>query len=50
MSYGISYMWNLKKKSTHESIYKTDRVTDVENKVTVASGERSGKDKFKDWD
>ena len=30
----IAYMWNLK-NGTHELIYKTERVTDVENKLMV---------------
>ena len=34
-------MWNLK-KSTNELIYKTERVTDVENKLMVTGGKRGG--------
>ena len=35
-------MWNLKKNGTNELIYKTNRVTDVEKKLMVISGERGG--------
>ena len=43
-------MWNLK-KDTNELIYKTEiRVTDVENKLEFAKGERVGeRDKLGDW-
>ena len=35
-----AYMWNLKKKkSTNELIYKTERITDFENKLMVTKGE-----------
>ena len=33
----IIYMWNLK-KGTNELTYKTERVTDVENKLMVTRG------------
>ena len=39
-------MWNLKK---NELIYKTDRFTDVENKLMVSSGKR-WIDKLGGWD
>jgi len=44
-------MWNLKKKKigTNELIYKTDRVTDIENKLTVTRGKR-WRDKLGGWD
>ena len=32
ISYDIAYIWNLKKNGTNEPIYKTEIVTDVENK------------------
>ena len=32
-------MWNLK-NITNECIYKTDRLTDIENKFMVTKGER----------
>ena len=31
-------MWNLKKKGTNELTYKTEIVTDVENKLMVTRG------------
>ena len=34
----MAYMWNLKKKGTNELTYKTNRVTDVENKLKVFRG------------
>ena len=40
----IAHMWNLKKK---ELIYKTERVTDRENKLMVTRGGRG--DKLEDW-
>ena len=36
--YDITYMWNLK-YDTNEPIYKTERLTDVENSLVVAKGE-----------
>ena len=35
-----SHIWNLK-YNTNESIYKTNRLTDIENKLTIAKGERN---------
>ena len=35
--YDIAYMWNLKEGSD-ELVYKTQTVTDVENKFTVIRG------------
>ena len=32
-------MWNLKINDTNELAYKTERLTDLENKLMVASGE-----------
>ena len=32
-------MWNLK-KDTYELIYKTNRLTDIENKLIFTKGER----------
>ena len=43
----IAYMWNLKKKKRNELIYKTERVTDRENKLMVTRGGRG--DKLEDW-
>ena len=43
-------MWNLK-NGTNEPIYKTNRVTDVENKLMATKGERGGgRDKLGNWD
>ena len=42
-------MWNLR-NSTNEPIYKTERVTDVENKFMVTKGKRGRRDKLGDWD
>ena len=42
----ISYMWNLK-NNTNEFIYKTETLTDIENKLLVTKRERqSGRDKL----
>ena len=35
-------MWNLKKNDTNELIYKTETLTDKENKLMVTKGERWG--------
>ena len=35
--YDISYMWNLK-YDTNEPIYKTNRLTDIENRLVAAKG------------
>ena len=37
--YDIPCMWNLKINDTNELAYKTERLTDLENKLMVASGE-----------
>ena len=42
-------MWNLK-SNTSESIYKTERLTDIENKLVVTKGERERGDKLGLWD
>ena len=39
-------MWNLKKNSTNELIYKTNRLTDIENKLMSTKGEGNGQDKL----
>ena len=31
-------MWNLKRNDTNELIYKTNRLTDLENKLMVTNG------------
>ena len=43
ISYGIPYMWNLKRNHTNELIYKTERLTDLENKLMVARGILGGR-------
>ena len=40
ISYDIAYMWNLKENDTNELIYKTRRVTDVENRPMVTGGDK----------
>ena len=35
-------MWNLKKNYKDEYTYKTNRLTDMENKLMVTKGERGG--------
>ena len=45
--YHITYMWNLK-YDTNELICKTERLTDIENKLLVTKGERErGRDKIR---
>ena len=39
--YDITYLWNLK-NNRNEFMYKTERLTDIENTLTVAKGERWG--------
>ena len=39
ISYDITYLWNLK-YDTNELIYKTETLTDIENKLMVTKGER----------
>ena len=34
--YDIPYMWTLKRNDTNELIYKTERLTDLENELMVA--------------
>ena len=43
-------MWNLKKKIIQMNLQNRNRLTDIENKLTVTKGEREGKDKFGVWD
>ena len=40
--YDITYMWNLKKYNKLVNITKNSRLTDIENKLAVTSGEREG--------
>ena len=37
-SYDIAYMWNLKKRYKWTRLQNGNRVTDVENKLTVTKG------------
>ena len=39
MSYDITYIWNLN-YDTNELIYKTNRLTDIENKLMITKRER----------
>ena len=51
-SYGITYMWNLKKMGTSEPTYK-NKYRGTENKLMVTSGLVGGggeRDKLGDWD
>ena len=41
--YGVTYMWNLKKKNdTKELIYKTEIDSDIENKFVGTKGDSWG--------
>ena len=40
--YDVTYMWNLK-YGKNEPIYKTDRLTDIENRLVVAKEEGGGR-------
>ena len=42
MPYDITYMWNLKKKDVNELIYKTNKLTDIENKLDYQRGYGEG--------
>ena len=39
ISYDITYMWNLKINDTNELFYKTNKLTNFENKLMVTKGE-----------
>ena len=41
MLYGVTYMLSLK-SNTNESIYKTERLTEIESKLMITNGEREG--------
>ena len=47
--YDLTYIWNLK-NDTNELIYKTSKLTDVENKLVVTKGERQERDILGVWD
>ena len=42
MPYDITYMWN-PKYDTNELIYETETLTDRENRLVLAKGERGGR-------
>ena len=48
----ISLICGILKNNTNELIYKTNTVTDVENKLMVTGGLEAGwgRDKLGDWD
>ena len=41
--YDVTYMRNLK-NNTNENSCKTERLTDIENKLVVSKGEREGEE------
>ena len=40
--YDSTYIWNLKKKDVNELIYKTNKLTDIENKLDYQRGYGEG--------
>ena len=50
LSYDIACMWNLKTLYKWIYLQNRNRVTDVENKLMVAKGDRRGRDKLGVWD
>ena len=42
ISYNITYMWSLKRKYKWIYLQNRNRLTDIENKLTVTKGERKG--------
>ena len=38
VSFDIPYMWNIKRNDTSELTYKTERDSNLENELTVATG------------
>ena len=49
ISYGIAYMWNLK-KGYNELIYKTEIELQMQEANLWLLGVRGGEDKLGDWD
>ena len=49
ISYDITYMWNLKKWYKWTYLQSRNRLTDVENKLTVTK-QGGSRDKLGDWD
>ena len=43
-------MYHFKKNDTNELIYKTERITELENKFMVTKGEGAWRDKLGVWD
>ena len=41
-----SLTWGILKNDTNELIYKTNRLTDIENKLMVTKGKGGGRDKL----
>ena len=46
----VIYMWNLKPKLTSEYNKKRNRLTDIEHKPVVTSGERGGAKNKMGWE
>ena len=42
VSYDIAYIWNMKKRYKWTYLQNRNRLTDIENKLTVTKGERGG--------
>ena len=40
MSYDIIYTWNPTKRDTNECIYKTETLTNIENKLMITKREK----------
>ena len=49
-SYDITYMWSLKKWYKRTYLQNRNRLTDIENKLTVTKGQRWGRDKLGIWE
>ena len=50
ISCAVPYIWNLKNSRNELIIYRTEIVTDVENKLMGYQGKGVGRDKLGDWD
>ena len=46
ISHNIAYMQNLKEKDTNELIYKTETLTDLENKLMITRGKGVKREKL----
>ena len=49
ISYDVTYTWNLKNWNKWTYLQNRNRLTDIENKLTVTKGE-TGRDKLQVWD